>query len=73
MQCLFVDRSNGLPQNAVKNVFIEGTDNYHSAVLRGSEAWLFAGAGIVDGSDPEAELRETRLKLRAMLAPLMEI
>ena len=44
-----------------------------SAVLRGCEAWLFAGAGVVDGSDPEAELRETRLKLRAMLAPLMEI
>jgi len=44
-----------------------------SAVLRGSEARLYAGAGIVDGSDPEAELRETRLKLRAMLAPLMEI
>ena len=44
-----------------------------SAVLRGSEARLFAGAGVVDGSDPEAELRETRLKLRAMLAPLMEI
>jgi isochorismate synthase len=44
-----------------------------SAVLRGSEARLFAGAGVVAGSDPEAELRETRLKLRAMLAPLMEI
>jgi isochorismate synthase len=44
-----------------------------SAVLRGSEARLFAGAGVVDGSDPEAELRETRLKLRAMLTPLMEI
>jgi isochorismate synthase len=44
-----------------------------SAVLRGSEARLFAGAGVVNGSDPEAELRETRLKLRAMLAPLMEI
>jgi len=44
-----------------------------SAVLRGSEARLFAGAGVVDGSDPEAELRETRLKLRAMLSPLMEI
>ncbi len=44
-----------------------------SAVLRGNEARLFAGAGVVDGSDPEAELRETRLKLRAMLAPLMEI
>jgi isochorismate synthase len=44
-----------------------------SAILRGSEARLFAGAGVVDGSDPEAELRETRLKLRAMLAPLTEI
>ena len=44
-----------------------------SAVLQGNEARLFAGAGIVDGSDPEAELRETRLKLRAILAPLMEI
>jgi isochorismate synthase len=44
-----------------------------SAVLRGNEARLFAGAGVVAGSDPEAELRETRLKLRAMLAPLMEI
>jgi len=44
-----------------------------SAVLRGNEARLFAGAGVVNGSDPESELRETRLKLRAMLAPLMEI
>jgi isochorismate synthase len=44
-----------------------------SAVLRGNEARLFAGAGVVAGSDPEAELGETRLKLRAMLAPLMEI
>lgn len=44
-----------------------------SAVLRGNEARLFAGAGVVDGSEPEEELRETQLKLRAMLAPLMEI
>ncbi len=44
-----------------------------SALLRGGEARLFAGAGIVDGSDPDAELRETRLKLRALLAPLLEI
>ena len=36
-------------------------------------ARLFAGAGIVDGSRPEAELAETRLKLRALLAPLTEI
>ncbi|MFB3117875.1 MAG: isochorismate synthase MenF, partial [Myxococcota bacterium] len=55
----------------------EGGGEFYAAlratVLRGNEARLFAGAGIVDGSDPEAELRETRLKLRAMLAPLMEI
>jgi isochorismate synthase len=44
-----------------------------SAVLRGGEARLFAGAGIVDGSIPNAELQETRLKLRAMLTPLLEI
>jgi isochorismate synthase len=44
-----------------------------SALLRGSEARLFAGAGIVDGSIPDAELQETRLKLRGMLASLLEI
>ncbi len=38
-----------------------------------SRALLFAGAGIVAGSDPEQELRETRIKLRALLAPLTEI
>ena len=38
-----------------------------------SHARLFAGAGIVAGSVPDAELRETRLKLRALLAPLTEI
>ena len=44
-----------------------------SALLRAGEARLFAGAGVVEGSTPEAELRETRLKLRALLAPLLEI
>ncbi len=44
-----------------------------SALLRGRNARLFAGAGIVAGSDPERELAETRLKLRALLAPLTEI
>jgi isochorismate synthase len=38
-----------------------------------SRALLFGGAGIVAGSDPEAELVETRIKLRALLAPLTEI
>ncbi len=36
------------------------------AELDGSRARLFAGAGIVGASLPEAELEETRLKLRAM-------
>jgi len=36
------------------------------------EARLFAGAGIVAGSDPAAELAEARLKLRALLGPLLE-
>jgi len=33
----------------------------------GSSARLFAGAGIVAGSDPERELRETEIKLAAMI------
>jgi len=44
-----------------------------SARICGGEARLFAGAGIVEASRPEDELRETRLKLRALLAPLTEI
>ena len=36
------------------------------AELSGARARLFAGAGIVEGSLPEAELEETRLKLLAM-------
>lgn len=44
-----------------------------SALLRGNEATLFAGAGIVAGSDPDGELRETQLKLRALLGPLLEV
>ena len=41
-----------------------------SALLRGSEAWLYAGCGIVDGSDPQREYEESSLKLRTMLASL---
>jgi isochorismate synthase len=37
-----------------------------SGVLRGDRAHLYAGAGIVRDSDPDAELAETRLKLRAL-------
>jgi isochorismate synthase len=41
-----------------------------SAWIRGSEAELFAGAGIVADSDPACELDETRVKLRGMLEAL---
>lgn len=42
------------------------------AQVEGERARLFAGAGIVNGSLPEAELEETRLKLRAMQSALGE-
>jgi isochorismate synthase len=41
-----------------------------SALLRGGEARLFAGCGIVGGSDSRSEYQESRLKLRAMLGAL---
>jgi len=41
-----------------------------SGVIRGDRAWLHAGAGIVRDSDPDAELAETRLKLRALAGVL---
>jgi len=37
-----------------------------SAVVRGTEAWLHAGAGLVPGSDAELEWRETTWKLAAV-------
>ncbi len=36
-------------------------------LIRGTTAYLYAGAGIVADSDPDAELFETRLKFRPML------
>jgi isochorismate synthase len=41
-----------------------------SGLLVGARAHLWAGAGIVAGSDPDRELAETELKLRAMLGAL---
>ena len=40
------------------------------AILRGDEALLYAGAGIVGDSDPLAEFGETELKMRVMLEAL---
>ncbi len=41
-----------------------------SGVIAGHRAHLWAGAGIVAGSDPDRELAETEVKLRAMLGAL---
>jgi menaquinone-specific isochorismate synthase len=41
-----------------------------SALIEGDKASLYAGAGIVEGSEPERETRETELKLRALLGVL---
>ena len=41
-----------------------------SGVIVGNRAHLWAGAGIVDGSDPDRELAETDMKFRAMLGAL---
>jgi isochorismate synthase len=41
-----------------------------TAMVRGNEAFLFAGCGIVAGSDPEREYAESCLKLRPMMSAL---
>jgi isochorismate synthase EntC len=41
-------------------------------LLSPGRAWLYAGAGVVEGSDPEAELRETDLKLEPARSALLE-
>ncbi len=43
------------------------------ALLKPTQALFFAGAGIVADSNPEQELEETRLKLRASLLAFLEI
>lgn len=42
-----------------------------SAEVAGSRARLFAGVGVVEGSEPRRELVETQLKLQALLAALV--
>lgn len=42
-----------------------------SAEVHGATARLFAGVGIVEGSDPDSELTETQLKLQALLSALV--
>jgi isochorismate synthase len=42
-----------------------------SALLRGADAWLYAGCGIVAESDPAAERVESEWKLRPMRSALL--
>jgi menaquinone-specific isochorismate synthase len=42
-----------------------------SAEVDGNQARIFAGNGVVSGSDPADELAETQLKLQALLAALV--
>jgi menaquinone-specific isochorismate synthase len=42
-----------------------------SAEVDGPRARIFAGNGVVAGSDPDDELAETQLKLQALLAALV--
>ena len=42
-----------------------------SALMQADRARLYAGAGIVEGSDPAAELAETELKMRALRDALL--
>ena len=39
-----------------------------SATVKDSQARLYAGAGIVEGSNPEREFKETSLKMEALLS-----
>ena len=41
------------------------------AEISGPRARLFAGVGVVAGSDPDAELAETQAKFQAMLSALV--
>lgn len=42
-----------------------------SALIQGKKACLYAGAGIVAGSNPQQELREIKLKFQALLQALV--
>jgi len=43
-----------------------------AALLRGNRAYLHAGAGIVSGSVPKEELKETELKMKAAFSAILE-
>jgi len=47
--------------------------NIRCAVISGKMVWIRAGAGIVEGSDPDREWNETALKLDSMLSSLVSV
>ena len=57
----------GMIDNALDGTF---TVAIRSAVAEKRRVWLYAGVGIVDGSDPQREWEETDLKFRPMLNAL---
>ncbi len=54
-----------------------GEGEFHVAIrsglLEGNRATLYAGCGIVAGSDPDAEYEESRLKLQPLIAALGDV
>ena len=48
----------------------EFTIALRSALLQSHTATLYAGAGIVEGSDPDREFAETGFKLQTMMSAL---
>ena len=42
-----------------------------SALVTNEGTTFYAGAGVVEGSDPDRELLETDVKLRALLGPVI--
>ncbi len=48
------------------------TVGIRSALLQGNHLRLYAGAGIVAGSNPQKEWAEVRLKLQTLLQALVE-
>ncbi len=42
-----------------------------TGLVEGASTTLYAGAGVVEGSDPDRELLETDVKLRAVLGPVI--
>ena len=65
-------RARCLP-NRLSHVDVRPDAQQHKYGGSHDDGQITTGAGIVAGSDPDAELRETRLKLRAMLGALVEL